>query len=163
VLIIRLAAQPPRRRGPLSSNVRPHDRHTGLHSAPALLEAPLNLNTARVFVRDIAQAREFYANKLGLKVQAESLAHGYCVFSAGNCELVVEAVTADAPGDEQALVGRFTGLSFLVPSVHVAHQDLVAKGVVFTGPPERQFWGGTLATFRDPEGNEFQVVHRDAA
>ncbi len=123
----------------------------------------MNLNTARVFVRDIAQAREFYANKLGLKVKAESQAQGYCVFSSGNCELVVESVAPDAPPDEQALVGRFTGLSFLVPSVHVTHQDLVSKGVVFTGAPERQFWGGTLATFSDPEGNEFQVVHSDAA
>jgi catechol 2,3-dioxygenase-like lactoylglutathione lyase family enzyme len=122
----------------------------------------VNLNTARVFVRDIDQAREFYGRKLGLRVNVANSAQGYCVFNAGNCELVVEAVAPDAPAGRQALVGRFTGLSFLVPSVHVAHQDLVAKGVVFTAPPERQFWGGTLATFRDPEGNEFQLVHRGA-
>jgi catechol 2,3-dioxygenase-like lactoylglutathione lyase family enzyme len=89
----------------------------------------LNLNTARVFVRDMAGAREFYGRKIGLRLKAENLANGYCVFDAGNCELVVESVAAGAPPDEQALVGRFTGLSFLVPSVHVAHQDLVAKGV----------------------------------
>lgn len=123
----------------------------------------MNLNTARVFVRDLSRARAFYGQKLGLRVQAESLAQGYCVFNAGQCELVVETVAADAPQAEQALVGRFTGLSFLVPSVHVAHSDLVAKGVVFTGAPERQSWGGTLATFRDPDGNEFQVVHRGPA
>jgi catechol 2,3-dioxygenase-like lactoylglutathione lyase family enzyme len=123
----------------------------------------LNLNTARVFVRDMAGAREFYGRKIGLRLKAENLANGYCVFDAGNCELVVESVAAGAPPDEQALVGRFTGLSFLVPSVHVAHQDLVAKGVVFTGAPERQHWGGTLATFRDPDGNEFQIAHRGSA
>lgn len=123
----------------------------------------MNLNTARVFVRDIARARHFYAECLGLKLHAENLAQGYCVFNAGNCELVVEAVDAQAPAQEQALVGRFTGLSFLVPSVHVAHQDLSARGVVFSGVPERQFWGGTLATFLDPDGNQFQIVHRGAA
>lgn len=123
----------------------------------------MNLNTARVFVRDIGRAREFYGHVLSLRIVADGQAHGYCVFNAGNCELVVEAVAPEAPQEDQALVGRFTGLSFLVPSVHVAHQDLVAKGVVFTGLPERQFWGGTLATFRDPEGNEFQLVHRGAA
>jgi catechol 2,3-dioxygenase-like lactoylglutathione lyase family enzyme len=127
------------------------------------MEPPLNLNTARVFVRDIVSAREFYGKKLGLKATAESLAQGYVVFNAGNCELVVESVAPDAPQDDQALVGRFTGLSFLVKSVHVAHQDLVAKGVVFTGPPERQHWGGTLATLRDPDGNELQIVQRGAA
>lgn len=122
----------------------------------------MNLNTARVFVSDIAQARDFYGQTIGLKLKAESLANGYCVFDAGNCELVVESVASDAPQHEQALVGRFTGLSFRVPSIHVAYQDLVAKGVVFTGAPERQPWGGTLATFRDPEGNEFQIVQRAA-
>lgn len=120
----------------------------------------MNLNTARVFVRDIARAREFYAVTLGLPLRAGGGSSGYCVFDAGNCELVIESVAADAPPDEQALVGRFTGLSFLVPSVHVAHQDLVGKGVRFSGPPERQFWGGVLATFCDPDGNELQIVHR---
>lgn len=121
----------------------------------------MNLNTARIFVRDIASARTFYGATLGLRVLAAG--DGYCVFDAGNCELVVESVAADAPAQDQALVGRFTGLSFLVPSVHVTHQDLVGKGVRFTGPPERQFWGGTLATFSDPDGNELQIVHRDPA
>jgi predicted enzyme related to lactoylglutathione lyase len=123
----------------------------------------MNLNTARIFVRDMARAREFYGQKLGLRIRAENLAGGYCVFDAGNCELVVESVAADAPAEDQALVGRFTGLSFQVPSIHVAHQDLVARGVVFTGPPALQHWGGTLATLSDPEGNQLQIVQRPTA
>lgn len=120
----------------------------------------MNLNTARVFVRDIALARRFYAEALGLKLHTQDAARGYCVFNAGNCELVVEAVPGDAPAEEQALVGRVTGLSFLVPNIHVAHQDLKSRGVVFTAAPERQHWGGTLATFRDPDGNRFQLAQR---
>jgi catechol 2,3-dioxygenase-like lactoylglutathione lyase family enzyme len=118
----------------------------------------VNLNTARVFVRDLAAARHFYAEGLGLALRAHDAARGYCVFDAGNVELVIEAVPADAQAEDQALVGRFTGLSFRVPSVHVAHQDLAQRGVVFTAAPERQFWGGTLATFRDPDGNQFQIA-----
>ena len=120
----------------------------------------MNLNSARVFVRDLAAARRFYADGLGLPLRALDAARGYCLFDAGNVELVVEAVPVDAPAPEQARVGRCTGLSFRVPSVHVAHQDLARRGVVFTAGPERQFWGGTLATFRDPDGNEFQIVQR---
>ncbi len=120
----------------------------------------MNLNTARVFVRDLPAARRFYADALGLALRAQDMARGYCLFDAGNVELLVEAVPADAPPEEQARVGRFTGLSFRVPSVHVAHQDLSRRGVVFTTAPERQFWGGTLASFRDPEGNAFQIVER---
>ena len=125
-------------------------------------EPALNLNTARIFVRDIARARKFYADKLGLALKAEGTHHGYCVFDAGNAELVVEAVGFDAPAQEQALVGRFTGLSFLVADVHLQHRALSAKGVVFTGAPEVQFWGGTLATLRDPDGNQLQIVQRPA-
>lgn len=120
----------------------------------------MNLNTARVFVRDIVLARRFYADALGLKLHAQDAAQGYCVFNAGNCELVLESVSEAAPAERQALVGRVTGLSFLVPNLHVAHQDLRSRGVVFVGPPERQSWGGTVASFRDPDGNQFQLVQR---
>jgi catechol 2,3-dioxygenase-like lactoylglutathione lyase family enzyme len=123
----------------------------------------LNLNTARVFVRDIAKAKTFYSMSLGLPIKADGAAHGYCVFDAGNSELVVESVAADAPEEEQVLVGRFTGLSFQVPDVHKKHWELSARGVEFSGQPDRQFWGGTLATLRDPDGNEIQIVQRSAA
>ncbi len=124
------------------------------------MPAALNLNTARVFVHDIARARAFFADSLGLPLRAYDAARGYCVFDAGQCQLVIESVAADAPAEARARVGRCTGLSFLVPSVHVAHQDLTARGVVFSGPPQRQFWGGTTASFRDPDGNEYQIVQR---
>jgi uncharacterized glyoxalase superfamily protein PhnB len=79
------------------------------------------------------------------------------VFQAGAAALVVEAVPKDAEAADRALVGRFTGLSFEVPSAAAAYRDLRSRGVVFTGEPEKQFWGGTLATFRDPAGNELQL------
>lgn len=120
----------------------------------------LNLNTARVFVRDLTQARIFYRDQLGLPVNTQDAAHGVVVFNAGNCELVVQAVAPDAPPAQQARVGRACGLSFRVPNLHVAHQDLVSRGVVFSAAPQRQFWGGTVATFRDPDGNEFELVQR---
>jgi catechol 2,3-dioxygenase-like lactoylglutathione lyase family enzyme len=123
----------------------------------------LNLNTARVFVRDIEKAKHFYSKSLGLSVKADGVADGYCVFDAGNSELVVEVVALDAPQEDQVLVGRFTGLSFQVSDVYKKHKELVARGVEFSGLPEKQFWGGTLATLRDPEGNEIQIVHRSAA
>jgi len=118
----------------------------------------MNLSTARLFVRDMAVAKHFYADTLGLRLVAGNLEHGYAVFNAGSLQLVVESVSDDAPDEEQILVGRFTGLSFAVPDVQQTYRSLVAAGVQFTGEPEKQFWGGTLATFKDPAGNELQVV-----
>ena len=123
----------------------------------------MELNTARVFVNDIAAAKLFYSNKLGLPLTADGSQHGYCVFKAGSTELVVEAVAEDSPEEDRVLVGRFTGLSFTVQDAVKKHRRLVALGVPFTGAPEKQFWGGILATLQDPSGNELQIVQQPTA
>ena len=119
-------------------------------------------NTARVFVRDIALARRFGAEALGLKPHAQDLARGWCVFNAGNCELVLRRCRGRLRRAAGAGRARHR-LVFLVPNLHVAHQDLKSRGVEFTAAPERQFWGGSVAGFRDPDGNRFQLVERDRA
>lgn len=118
----------------------------------------MNLSTARVFVRDFSAAEAFYGSTLGLPVHARSPEAGWRVFGAGNCQLVVESVPADAPPEDQALVGRLTGLSFTVEDIGASYAELRARGVEFTGPPEVQPWGGTLATLQDPARNELQLV-----
>jgi predicted enzyme related to lactoylglutathione lyase len=123
----------------------------------------MELNTARVFVRDIESAKHFYSEMLGLPIKADGSEYGYCVFKAGNSELVVEIVAEDAPEEDKILVGRFTGLSFTVQDVEAKHRELAARGVPFTGLPEKQFWGGILATLQDPSGNELQIVQQPAA
>lgn len=118
----------------------------------------MKLSTARIFVRDLDAARSFYRDKLGLALRAQSAEFGYCVFESGGAQLVVEVVPKEAPADEQVLVGRFTGLSFAVENLAAVHEHLVSLDVSFTGEPEVQTWGGILATFRDPAGNELQLV-----
>ncbi|WP_396269114.1 VOC family protein [Ideonella sp.] len=115
------------------------------------------LNTARVFVSDLSGAHGFYANKLGLALKFGSPEMGYCVYDAGACQLVVEPVAADAPPDDLALVGRFTGLSFKVSQLAQDFDRLKNGGVVFTSPPKQEAWGGLVATLLDPAGNELQL------
>ena len=91
-----------------------------------------------------------------LKVDGES--YGFLVYRSGALDLVVEAVPVDAPEDDRVLVGRFTGLSFTVSDIQSKYTELLAKGVAFSGAPELQAWGGTLATFTDPAGNGLQLV-----
>jgi catechol 2,3-dioxygenase-like lactoylglutathione lyase family enzyme len=122
----------------------------------------MKLNAVRIFVRDIAAARDFYSNQLGLPLASDGSRHGFCVFAAGGADLIVEVVGDDAPQDDQVLVGRFTGVSLEVDDAHETHRRLTAAGVEFTGEPEKQFWGGILATFRDPAGNELQIVEQPA-
>ncbi|MET3493472.1 VOC family protein [Variovorax boronicumulans] len=120
----------------------------------------MQLRTARIFVADLPGASRFYQEVLGLPIKADGSAQGFCVFDAGAMSLVVEHVDANAPAEDQVLVGRFTGLSFDVADIQAKFTELSKRGVVFAGPPERQEWGGVLATLRDPAGNELQLVQR---
>ena len=95
-----------------------------------------------------------------MAIKTDGTQYGYCVFKAGSTELVVEAVGDDAPEEDKVLVGRFTGLSFTVQDAEAKYHELTARGVLFTGPPERQLWGGILATLQDPAGNE---LHQPSA
>ena len=118
----------------------------------------MKLSTARIFVRDLEEARRFYRDALGLAQIASEPKLGYCVFESGAAQLVIESVADDAPADERILVGRFTGLSFQVDDIAATCEQLEARRVRFTGAPEAQAWGGVLATFVDPAGNELQLV-----
>jgi extradiol dioxygenase family protein len=134
----------------IGSPINPRHRHP--------VDAPLKLAALRIFVRDIVAARDFYAGALGLMLIADGSADGYCVFDLGGADLVVEVVPDDAPADEQALVGRFSGVSFAVEDIVATHGRLQAQGVEFSGAPEHQPWGGVLATLNDPAGNALQLV-----
>jgi predicted enzyme related to lactoylglutathione lyase len=59
--------------------------------------------------------------------------------------------------------GLQPGMSFngalACDNVEQTHQELVAKGVEFTAPPQKQPWG-TFAVFTDPDGNRFVLSSR---
>ena len=44
-------------------------------------------------------------------------------------------------------------------NVERTYEELKAKGVEFSGPPQTQPWG-TFTTFKDPDGNEFVLGSR---
>lgn len=118
----------------------------------------MRLSALRLYVHRLDRAVDFYGQRLGLPIKADGRAQGWCVFSLGTVDLVVEAVLPDAPEDEQALVGRHTGISFAVDDIQSQQRLLAARGVPFAGEPERQTWGGWLTGFEDPDGNELQLV-----
>lgn len=108
-----------------------------------------------LFVSDFEQALGFYEGVLGFTAATRDLEFGYASFR-----------TADVPfaivqADDEHLVGRHTGIGFGVEDLVACHRDLAAKGVEFTMAPERQPWGGFMATFRDPDGNTFYLDQLD--
>ena len=116
----------------------------------------MRISYVRIFVTDLAAAKNFYSQTLGLDIlwEYENKAIG---FDLGPV-LIVEDVSSEEDREERDLAGRFVGCSIEVEDIQATYSQLVAKGVHFTAPPEKQEWGGTLAHFEDPAGNVWTLV-----
>jgi predicted enzyme related to lactoylglutathione lyase len=57
------------------------------------------------------------------------------------------------PGHENR-IGTFSNVTFTTDDIDRTHQELAARGVVFTAPPTKQPWG-QFAKFQDVDGNQF--------
>jgi predicted enzyme related to lactoylglutathione lyase len=60
--------------------------------------------------------------------------------------------------DNEETGPRFLAVSLQVEDIHAVYLELLEKGVVFLGPPEKMAWGGTLAHFKDPDGNVLTLL-----
>jgi len=117
----------------------------------------MELYAVRIFVRDWAKACTFYGETLGLKERYRNDEFGWAEYDLGGPCLGIERVrTGDTEGE--AMIGRFVGVSLKVNSVPDTYEALRKQGVAFAAPPEKQFWGGTLAHFRDPDGNVLTLL-----
>lgn len=115
------------------------------------------LNAVRIFVTDIEKAKAFYCDILGWTATAIEPQGKFLLFKVGNVDLVVENVKGDIEA-EQNLVGRFTGVSFTVKDIQDTYEALSSQGVEFIQKPEKQDWGGTIASFVDHDRNGLTLV-----
>lgn len=113
------------------------------------------IDTIRIFTTDLARARDFYRDALGMTLAIDDEA--MAIFDTGGTKLMLEAVEPEEEGAAD-LVGRFTGVSFAVRDIRAAFAGLTERGVSFDGRPELQPWGGALAHFFDPDGNVLTLV-----
>jgi predicted enzyme related to lactoylglutathione lyase len=49
-------------------------------------------------------------------------------------------------------------VNLAVDDIEVVYRRLRAAGVAFSRAPEREPWGGVVATFADPDGNTLQLM-----
>jgi hypothetical protein len=84
------------------------------------------------------------SKKLDLPLKVDGFQHGYCVFKSGSVEFVVKSVAEDAPEEDRALVGSFTGLSF-------------------AGYRRSRFGAASWRRSKIPSGNALQIVQLPAA
>ena len=106
-----------------------------------------------VGVKSFDTAVPFYRDVMGFEFlfcepefHFASFKVGYMMFSL-----------AEGAEDTHGAGDRNTGIGFTVPDVDAAHAELSAKGVKFTMGPGKMPWGGYMAMFVDPDGNEFYL------
>jgi|TARA_Y100000310_G_scaffold334935_1_gene415773 predicted enzyme related to lactoylglutathione lyase len=115
-----------------------------------------DLYAVRIFVANWDAAVEFYENVLELECAFKDGDMGWAQYKVGASHLGIERVANDST--EASLIGRFVGVSLMVESLDQLYQELLAKGVQFTGAPAKQPWGGVLAHLKDPDGNVLTLL-----
>ena len=110
------------------------------------------LYAVRVFSFKWQESFDFYKDAVGLPVGFVDAELGWAQFDLGGPCLGLERCNPD-DSETRDLVGRLVGVSIAVDDIAGVHDSLVANGVEFLSPPEQQPWGGTLAHFKDPDGN----------
>jgi len=131
------------------------------------------MNHVSVFVLNQDSAYEFYVNKLGFKVNTDApMGPGMrwltvCPPAQPELEIALMAINAgmmfteDSAAHMRALVskGTFGFGVFECDNLLVTFEELKAKGVEFTKPPTKEFYGFE-ALFKDDSGNWFSLGER---
>ena len=117
------------------------------------------LKFVSVPTRDQDRAVAFWTEKVGFKVATDQpMGPGQRWIELSIPGAQTGVVLFTPPGQEDR-VGSFFNGSFACDDVHYTYDQMLAKGVEFEGPPEKQPWG-TFAKFRDPDGNTFVLSSR---
>ncbi len=113
------------------------------------------ISYVRVRAKDLQTAREFYEEVLDLPLITVNVERGYCLFDISGIMLIVET---QAPKGLELPVGRYLGISLKTRNIQKVYSRLKEWGVKFTHPPKKQFWGGYLTEFYDPDGNLWTLL-----
>lgn len=115
----------------------------------------ISMKNVVIFVRDLAIAKKFYVEQLGLPlVQETQMMLEF--FPGDGVKLGVAMAMHEAA---MPLVGRHTGVSLRVPELVELYKTMVAAGVKFAEPLEASPWG-KMAVVCDPDGNQIAMVDR---
>lgn len=115
----------------------------------------VSLKNIVIFVTDLAKARTFYVDLLGLPVAGQSEMITEFFPGAGATMGVSLALHEDA----RLLVGRHTGITLKAENIVELCETLKNGGAEFVEPLEISPWG-KMAVVRDFDGNMIALVDR---
>jgi predicted enzyme related to lactoylglutathione lyase len=110
-------------------------------------------------VRDQDRALRFYTEKLEFRIltdQEFSDTQRWIELSIPGAETGLVLFTPDGQEDR---IGTFVNTSWEVDNIDRTYEELLARGVEFAGPPQKQPWG-RFAIMKDSEGNQIVLAAR---
>jgi catechol 2,3-dioxygenase-like lactoylglutathione lyase family enzyme len=110
-------------------------------------------------VTDQDRALAFYTEKLGFRVLTDQPFDGKQRWIELSIPGAETAVVLFTPQGHEGHVGTFSHATFYCDDAQKTYEELGARGVEFSGPPQKQPWG-TFLKFQDPDGNQFVLSSR---
>lgn len=104
--------------------------------------------------------KNFYKTTLDFPVAHDVPEEEFTQFQMKNCYLAVYGKSFVAKLVEEKYLGKSGGAIYSFgesEDVDRDYQQLLAKGVQFTSPPQTRPWGQRTAYFTDPDGNIWEI------
>lgn len=123
-----------------------------------------------LFVTDQEEAKDFYVNKLGFEIRTDQAMGNFRWLTVGpkaqpDIEMILMKLapsgrmTAESAETLKGLIqkGLVAAGAFETADCRKTYEELSARGVEFTSPPEDKFYG-IEAVFKDNSGNWFSLT-----
>ena len=110
-----------------------------------------------IWTDNLTPMLRFYRDVLQLSVH--SIHEDFAAFEVGGIRLSV-GLHSQVHGAARDRARVMVNLG--VEDIQASYSTLTGRGVEFIRPPEREHWGGWVATFSDPDGNLIQLLQTHA-
>ena len=111
---------------------------------------------ASIPTRDQDRAVEFFTKKLGFTLGTDQPLNDTQRWIELRIPGADTRVVLFTPPGHEDRIGTFSNVTFVADNVEKTYDELLARGVDFTGPPKAAPWGSSVM-FRDPDGNTFLI------
>jgi catechol 2,3-dioxygenase-like lactoylglutathione lyase family enzyme len=122
----------------------------------------MKIGFVTVFVTDFDKSLDFYTKPLGMEIDYTDRKFWAQFKSGEDVSLAIQKCAPDYVEQGSKMAGRFVGVTLMVDNIEDQYNRLGAKGVEFTGRPEKQSWGGILAHLKDLDGNVLTLMQEAA-
>ena len=109
---------------------------------------------ASIPVSDQDRSLAFFTQKLGFKVATDQPFDERQRWIELKIPRAETRLVLFTPQGHEERIGTFSNITFCADDVEATYQRLAAEGVEFLQKPKKADWG-TVALFKDPDGNVF--------